>query len=78
MPYPEKLLEYLKEMEEEGNEIFTTQIHDGAMWIIPVEELENWIVLITWYEGNDDFNMVNLCDKAYDRLFKIMKEKATK
>lgn len=66
--YPNDLIEYLTEQESEGAEIFTTQCVDGTMWIIKPESLDRWYVLVTWYEGDNKFNMVNLCGKSVDRL----------
>ena len=73
--YPEKLIEILTEQESEGNEIFTTQTEDETVWFIPQKNLPNWILLLSWSEGmGQDFQCVNICGKAFNRLKKVMQE----
>jgi hypothetical protein len=71
--YPTKLVEYLTEQEADGKEIFTSQIMDGTIWIIPERSMD-WITLITWYDGEETFNLVNVTDSGLLRLSKVMKE----
>lgn len=72
--YPKKLIDYLTKQEVEGSEIFTTKTEDGTMWIIKPNGLEQWLAIIEWYEGQDDFQLINLCGKAWERLKRTMKE----
>lgn len=76
--YPKALVDYLTERESEGSEIFTTQCEDGTMWIIKTNGLENWYILISWYEGDRDYNMVNLCGKSVSRLRRVFDEDGVK
>ena len=71
--YPQKLIDFLTEQEAEGNEIFTSRTEDGTMWIIK-PNAKQWLVLVEWYEGQDDFQYINLCGKAWERLKRTMKE----
>jgi hypothetical protein len=71
--WPTKLVEYLAEQDIDGKEVFTSQICDGTVWFIPEPNME-WITIITWYDGEENFNMVNVTDKGLLRLHKIMKE----
>jgi hypothetical protein len=78
MKYPQKLIDFLADQDTEGHEIFTTQIVDGTMWIIPFHDLEEWVVVVTWYDGEEDFSLVNICGKAFDRLQMVMNEAKVK
>lgn len=70
--YPQSLIEYLQEQDAEGNEIFTSYTEDGTMFIVKPTGLENWIVVVEWYPGSDDFQIVNVSGKAFRRLFSVM------
>jgi hypothetical protein len=74
--YPSGLTDYLTEMESEGYEIITTHVEDGTLWIIDLrEKLEDWLVLVQWYEGDKDFNAININSKGYHRLLKVFNDK---
>lgn len=66
--YPKDLIEYLTEEEAEGAEIFATQSEDATCWILKPSNLPDWYVVITWYEGQEDYSMVNITGKALKRL----------
>ena len=70
--YPNDLVNFLVEQESDGNEIITTQIEDGTMWIIPQRGLSEWVIVITWYEGQKDYQMINVCGKGYKRLKNVL------
>jgi hypothetical protein len=72
--YPTKLTVYLYEQDLEGCEIFTSQITDGTLWMIVPKCPGNWVTLITWYDGEKGFNMINLNEKGLDRLIKVLAE----
>ena len=72
--YPASLIKYLKEQESEGYDITLTHTMDGSMWIIQPTILGEWLTLVEWYEGQDTFDVVNLCGRAFGRVFKMMKE----
>ena len=71
--YPEKLIEYLEECVSEDYDIFTTSAEDATCWIIK-PNLDKWYVVITWYEGEEDYSLINLTGKALDRMIKFFKE----
>ena len=74
--YPKRLIDYLTEMESEGHEIITTHVVEGTMWIIDCrEQMEDWLILVQWYEGNEDFDTVNINGKGYHRLLKVLNDK---
>lgn len=66
--YPEALIDYITQQESEGSEIITTHILDGTMWIITPQGLDKWIVLLTWYDGEESFTLTNISGKALDRV----------
>lgn len=70
--YPQDLIDYLTEQEADGRDIFITQNEDGTVFMIP--HSEEWVIFITWYDGEDKFNMVNICGKSFNRLKKLMGE----
>lgn len=69
---PKKVIDYLTDQITEGSTIIPTSCGDGLMWIIKPAELTDFIVLVQWYEGQDDFSLVNLCDKAFNVLNREM------
>jgi hypothetical protein len=72
--YPQNLMDYLTEQEYDGNEIFITHTNDGVAFIIPQKSFHKWVVYIEWYNGQDDFELVNITASAFDRLGKVMAE----
>lgn len=72
--YPKDLIDYLTEQEADGCEIFTTQSSDGAVWMVVPRGLDKWVVYIEWFQGENTYSMVNVCEKAFDRLKKVMAE----
>ena len=71
---PAKLQGYLTEQAEEGAEITMTASDDANFWIIRPYGLPKWLVLVSCYDHDDDYQLVNVSAKAYDRLKKIINE----
>lgn len=74
MEYPKGLVEHLRELEAEGNEIFTSHSQDETLWFIPIKTLPNWVVVLSWFPGTADYQCVNITGKAFKRLQKVMTE----
>ncbi len=72
--YPESLVDYLTDRSSEGCEIFTSYGADSTIWIIKEVALGEWIVLVEWYEGCEDYSCINITGAAFDRLHKVMIE----
>lgn len=72
--YPEKLLDVIFEHIEDGSEVTTSQNEDTTLFIIRPASLDQWVVLVEWYDWSEDFSVTNVCAKAWDRLYKIMTE----
>jgi hypothetical protein len=70
--YPTKLANYLYDQSMEEAEIFTSPIMDGTLWMIVPKMSMPWVTLISWYDGEKDFNMINLNEKGLDRLVKVL------
>jgi hypothetical protein len=72
--YPKALTEYITEQESEGSEIFTTFSEDETIWLIVPKGLENWIIVVSWTPGFDEFFIVNITGRALDRFEKVIAE----
>lgn len=71
---PQKLVEYLTEQMAEGSTITTTYNEDSVIFIVTYPDLESWVTVVEWADGQERFSLVNLNGEAFKRLPKIMKE----
>jgi|AntRauTorckE6833_2_1112554.scaffolds.fasta_scaffold01063_25 hypothetical protein len=74
--YPQNLIDFLTEQGSEGSEIFICQSSEAdevIFYIIP-SSLENWLIICSWGVYMDDFSIINITGKAFDRMEKIIKE----
>ncbi len=74
MSYPQKLVGYLEEQVFEGAEIYITHTKDGTLFIVKHKDLDKWLTVIEWYDGQQSFETTNICGPGFDRLYKIMTE----
>ena len=60
--FPEKLQQYLEDQTFEGNDIHVVNDSqcDGYTWVVIPKDLNQWVVLVQWYEGDDNFDLINL------------------
>lgn len=72
--YPTKLTDYLYEQGMDRSEIFTSPITDGTLWMIVPKGCDKWVTLVSWYDGEKDFDLINLNERGLDRLLKILNE----
>lgn len=56
---PQSLTDYLLEQLEDGKKITSCTWTDGQAWIVECPNI-NWIILIQWVYGADDWGVVNL------------------
>lgn len=66
--FPKKLQHYLMEQVHEGSTIIPTFGNDSYMFVIRPKDLKDFIVLIEWYEGEENFSMVNISGKVFHVL----------
>lgn len=74
MKLPEALQSFLNDNLDEGADISCTSAGDAIMWIIQPEVLSQFYVLVTWYEGSDEFSYINLTGKAVGKLSRLFLE----
>ena len=72
--YPQRLLDHLYEQDIEGSEVFTTYTEDGTMFIIKHKGLGKWLTVIEWFNGSDDFQLINVCGQGFKRLHSVIHE----
>jgi hypothetical protein len=68
---PQKLQDYLVEQASECADITMTVSDDNIMWIIRPYNLEDWLVLVSWYPNQEDYQIMNITGMAYDKMRKI-------
>ena len=68
---PQKLQDYLVEQASECADIIMTVSDDNIMWIIRPYNLEDWLVLVSWYPNQEDYQIMNITGMAYDKMRKI-------
>lgn len=68
---PKKLQDYLIEQASECADIIMTVSDDNIMWIIRPYNLEDWLVLVSWYPNQEDYQIVNITGMAYEKMRKI-------
>lgn len=76
MNFPEKLTTFLNEqIYDSGNDVHAINDDqcDGFTWIIIPKGLTNWIVLVQWYEGSDDFEIINLQGRTLEYVADLVK-----
>lgn len=71
---PKKLIQYLTDQMAEGNTITTTYNDESIIYIVTYSNLESYVTVVEWYEGQDDYDIVNINGEAFKKLPKIMKE----
>lgn len=65
---PEKLEDYLNDLTDEGHIIHRMSSVDSYSWVVKFQE--NWIILIQWFPGSSDYDIVNINSKLYEFLKK--------
>lgn len=73
-PYPKDLMAEIKDAEEMGNETFITNSMDEAIFIIKNNNLGKWVTINSWCSIDEEPQAININDKAFDRLYKVMTE----
>ena len=63
--YPEKLMKYLTSSMKEGATITQCISGDSLFCVIQFPSLDRYITVASWYEGCDDYQLVNIEGGAY-------------
>ncbi len=74
MSYPQKLVSYLEDYTADRDEVYITQSEDSTLFIIKHNNLNKWLTVIEWYDGQQSFETTKICGPGFDRLYKIMTE----
>ena len=61
-------MSYLKESADDGAIITQSNSGDAYMWILEWPSLDKFLTLISWHEGYDDYQLLNLEGSAYKIL----------
>lgn len=72
--YPQKLARYMADQAAEGSEMFITSTEFSEVIYVVPADLKRWLVIIEWVDGMEEFDMVNVCGKAFDRMEAVIAE----
>lgn len=68
---PKKLQDYLIEQASECADIIMTVSDDNIVWFIRPYNLDDWLVLVSWYPNQEDYQIMNITGMAYEKMRKI-------
>jgi hypothetical protein len=71
---PKGLQEYLDKQIEEGNETYISYSEDDVVIYITPSGLKNWIVVCSYYDGQEDYSITNITGRALALLDKLIQE----
>ena len=72
---PQKLQDYLIEQASECADITMTVSEDDIVWIIRPYNLDDWLVLVSLYPNQEDYQIMNITGMAYNKMRMIINEK---
>lgn len=76
-PYiPAKVDKYINEALNDGSTVILTTSEDEYIAIIKFAGLTDWFTILSWYEGQEDYQCVNITGRAFSVLHKLLDGRA--
>lgn len=71
--FPKKLTDQIGEFIEEGYDVhvISDPAIDAYTWIVTPIDLDNWVIIVQWYAGNEGFEFINLQGRTLKYLINV-------